>query len=145
VLVGTRIDATTTAVVVGIMAGIVARRLGGIVGGVTRSRGLHHLVGATSVNVSLSVLRPDERVHGIETETGTGSVLVIITAGEMTRGTDTGIADGDSGDERCLFSEWCIYFHGSAFLSKVYSFLQLGKPCSPSSDFLLCACKINFM
>jgi len=80
-LADTTIDAPTVDVVTGVIAASHHPPPGGIVGAATRSRGRHL--------VRVRVLRHAERAHG------TGTVLVITTAEEMTHGTDTGIVGVD--------------------------------------------------
>jgi hypothetical protein len=118
---GTTIDATTPAAVMAEIAG--TRRPSDIVivSAATRSRGLLHLVDATSVTVS--VLRLVERIG-----TGTRIVLVIMTAKGTIRGTGIGIADGDEGIHSSRLSTLLVY---------LVSFVQSIMSSSAFSKFML--------
>jgi len=94
---GTTIDVVTA---VAVTAEIVVSHPRGIVGAVaTRFRGVLLVVGATNVNVSVSVRRHVEITHG----KGTGTVLVNTTVGEMIHGTDTRIAVADANDHAKVY------------------------------------------
>ena len=104
---GTTIGVMIMTAGVGMAAEIVGTLRGGIVVAATpsRSRGLHLVEDATSVNVNAnaSVPRLVERAH--EIGIGTVLVLVITNAEEMIHGTDTGIAGGNESSR--FFG--CIY------------------------------------
>ena len=83
---------------------------GGIVGAATRSRGRHL--------VRVRVLRHAERAHG----TGTGTVLVIMTAEEMIHGAGTGIAAVD--EDEGVYS-WKVFALRGRILSSCLSQMSI--------------------